>query len=280
VKCIFCKKDSSDSKSVEHIVPESLGNKDIILKPGIVCDKCNNSLARNVEKPFLDHPCVRLLRSEKSLKSKKGNYPQIQAYSNGGGGGVTVRLVKDDNCELSGIEWDGISDELAGNIKKGEITSIIYPKFEIGLLPKGRVVSRLLGKMGLEELARRLSDYQEGLDEIAEKVALDPIRFHVRYGNPVEWPYSVREIDDIDQGYVNERGESFEILHEIDLLTLICEDGGMILYVIFLLHGMEFALCLNNPKIEGYYKWLIENNNESPLRTGKNKQEHDPLKKR
>lgn len=36
--CIFCKCDSTNSKSVEHIIPESLGNKSHILRPGIVCD--------------------------------------------------------------------------------------------------------------------------------------------------------------------------------------------------------------------------------------------------
>lgn len=40
--CIFCHKDSSNSKSIEHIIPESLGNKEHILPNGYVCDICNN----------------------------------------------------------------------------------------------------------------------------------------------------------------------------------------------------------------------------------------------
>ncbi len=40
MRYIFCKQEASTSKSVEHIIPESMGNKSNILKPGIVCDKC------------------------------------------------------------------------------------------------------------------------------------------------------------------------------------------------------------------------------------------------
>jgi len=147
---------------------------------------------------------------------------------------------------------------------------MIFPKFGIHSLPEGRIVSRLLGKMGLEKLSSIFSEYPEGLEEMAEMAALNPIRFHVRRGTPKEWPYSIREIDDFEQLFVNEEGEEIEILHELDLLILE-QEGGMIIYVIFLLHGMEFALCLNDPEIDGYYKWLEENNNESPLRIGKNK---------
>jgi hypothetical protein len=54
MRCIFCKNDSSNSKSVEHIIPESLGNTTRTLPKGVVCDTCNNYFARKVEKPFLE----------------------------------------------------------------------------------------------------------------------------------------------------------------------------------------------------------------------------------
>ena len=49
MRCLFCKQDSSNTKSVEHIIPESLGNKTLILPRGYVCDKCNNYFAIKVE---------------------------------------------------------------------------------------------------------------------------------------------------------------------------------------------------------------------------------------
>ena len=53
MRCLFCKKDSDETKSIEHIVPESLGNKSFVLPLGYVCDKCNNYFALRVEKPFM-----------------------------------------------------------------------------------------------------------------------------------------------------------------------------------------------------------------------------------
>ena len=38
MKCLFCKQSSTDTKSVEHVVPESLGNTKFILPLGYVCD--------------------------------------------------------------------------------------------------------------------------------------------------------------------------------------------------------------------------------------------------
>ena len=53
MRCIFCQSVSDQSRSKEHIIPESLGNTEHILPPGWVCDGCNNYLSLKVEKPFL-----------------------------------------------------------------------------------------------------------------------------------------------------------------------------------------------------------------------------------
>ncbi|NQT57160.1 MAG: hypothetical protein HQ551_13135, partial [Desulfobacteraceae bacterium] len=75
MKCIFCKQDSNDCVSVEHILPESLGNIEVILAPGVVCDKCNNYFSREIEKPLLSSGIFRLLRNDKQIPSKKGKIP-------------------------------------------------------------------------------------------------------------------------------------------------------------------------------------------------------------
>ena len=50
MECIFCHKDSSPSKSIEHLIPESLGNKHHVLPTGYVCDECNHYFAIKIEK--------------------------------------------------------------------------------------------------------------------------------------------------------------------------------------------------------------------------------------
>lgn len=70
-KCIFCGNDSSNSKSVEHIVPESLGNDKWILERGIVCDKCNNYFSREIENIVLNLPGFKQLRFYSLIDNKK-----------------------------------------------------------------------------------------------------------------------------------------------------------------------------------------------------------------
>ena len=78
MRCIFCKTDSSETKSIEHIIPESLGNKSFVLPRGYVCDKCNNYFAREIERPFLEQINVQLLRFEESIPNKKNRIPKIK----------------------------------------------------------------------------------------------------------------------------------------------------------------------------------------------------------
>ena len=77
MRCIFCKQDSSKSKSDEHIIPESIGNKRRVLPVGVVCDQCNNYFASKVEEPILSHPSMRNLRAWNGVRSKRGNYPSL-----------------------------------------------------------------------------------------------------------------------------------------------------------------------------------------------------------
>lgn len=79
MRCIFCKRPSLSSQSVEHIVPESLGNTDHTLPRGVVCDACNNYFARKVEKPVLDSPMMRLLRSDRQIPNKRRRIPSCDA---------------------------------------------------------------------------------------------------------------------------------------------------------------------------------------------------------
>ena len=77
MRCIFCKEPSDASCSVEHIIPESLGNSEHTLPKGVVCDSCNNYFARKVEKPILDSPMMRLLRSDRMIPNKRKRFPSI-----------------------------------------------------------------------------------------------------------------------------------------------------------------------------------------------------------
>ena len=75
MRCIFCKEDSSTSRSVEHIVPESLGSPDHVLPVGAVCDSCNQYFSRKVERQVLESPMFRHIRAGMEVLSKRGRVP-------------------------------------------------------------------------------------------------------------------------------------------------------------------------------------------------------------
>jgi len=80
VRCIFCKCDATDSRSVEHIIPESMGNVQHVLPPGVVCDSCNQYFARKVERPILESPMFMHIRSGMEVPNKRGRIPDWQIY--------------------------------------------------------------------------------------------------------------------------------------------------------------------------------------------------------
>lgn len=68
MKCIIC--GSEKEESVEHIIPEALGNKKLIINR--VCESCNSRLGTNVDSYLTNHPLVKLLRINNALVGKKG----------------------------------------------------------------------------------------------------------------------------------------------------------------------------------------------------------------
>ncbi len=122
MRCIFCGEESSSSKSVEHIIPESLGGKSHILKQGIVCEKCNNYFAREIENPFQEHSAIKALCFDEGLISKKGIITPIKAVLNQK---YEVRLWKDTKGPFAGhldLEPDAFQ-----SIKSSEKDIITFP---------------------------------------------------------------------------------------------------------------------------------------------------------
>ena len=274
MRCLFCKEDSSSTKSIEHIIPESLGNKTFTLPRGYVCDKCNNYLVREVEKPFLEREDMRLLRFQEDIPSKKNKFPQLVG------------------------NWDGIPVEVKKEIHKGEVVpsigmppellakiilhpqdryQMIVPAYtDVLLPPQDSNTSRFIGKIALEAWAHKLSSLDNSLDQLIEDKQFNPIRNHVRRGSPRTWPCHIRRIYSHHKAWVDSDGETYQIIHESDfLMPGITEYDGQDpvqaeLYFIVALWGMEFAINLGGPCIEGYQAWLQEHDNISPLYFGKN----------
>lgn len=269
MRCIFCKQDSSTSISVEHIIPESLGNTDHILPAGIVCDGCNNYIAREVEKPLLDSVYFRERRFYSGLPNKKKRIPPIEGFHLQSR--TPIQLIKTlHEAQISVGAAPNVDDtHWVNSVLNNKSGSLIIP---IGTKPDDYIISRFIAKIGLEALAHRVLNVSTAIDEIVDKPELDELRQHVRQGNPGKtWPFSFRALYPPD-AKIMEGNEHYEVLHEFDIL--ITDQNEY--YIVVAIFGDEYALNMGGPEIDGYHRWLNMNGNVSPLYNGKNAEQSHP----
>jgi len=74
--CRFCKKSDPQTtfKKIAHAIPESLGNKNIILNEE--CDECNEYFSKTLEKDFLTY--FRFFNTFYQIKNKSNSIPKIK----------------------------------------------------------------------------------------------------------------------------------------------------------------------------------------------------------
>lgn len=256
MRCIFCKAESSETNSVEHIIPESLGNKDHVLKNGIVCDKCNNYFSSKIEQPVLSQPYFVSVRHRNFIESKKNKIPLERAFI-----GRDSEIYIDVNSGDRSIIIE--NSETVNKILKGEVGHMIIPAHDMPE-PNNYDLSRFLGKIAIEVLAQKFCHNEEWLNEITDKPELDELRRYVRIGDkPKSWEYHQRRLYNESDLFHNPKiqEEPYEILHEFILLYT----EQMEMYLVIVIMGIEYAINFANPKIEGYKTWLEQNNHVSPL---------------
>jgi len=140
------------------------------------------------------------------------------------------------------------------HIKKKEGGSFIIPT---SMTHDDRTMGRFLGKVGLETLAKKFLEIEGWNDEIVDKEELDLLRKYVRLNDGVTWPINKRRIYSEDFRF----DDGSQVLHEVDIL--LTDENEY--YVVVCIFGMEYVLNLGGPELDGYQKWLKQNNERSPL---------------
>lgn len=259
MRCIFCKADSSNSKSVEHIIPESLGNVEHILPPGIVCDKCNNYFARKIEKPLLESQYFLYARFENIIPTKKGRIPVVKGLIPQSRSVVEVDFGEEGMRVF--IKPEDVPRFLENTEPKGGTLYILHPTKPEGI---DHLLPRFLGKVAIEALAHRVLDVPEALKvDVVDNEALDPLRTYVRRGSgKMAWPFHQRVLYPADaMFYSEEDDEYYDIPHEFTLLYTEKQE----LFLVLAIFGMEYTLNMGGPEIDGYLEWLSQNDDRSPL---------------
>ena len=80
--CLFCRRSDDGFTSREHIVPESLGNHELILPVGVVCDRCNHSVCSPLDTALLDFAPVAMMCTIFGVRSNGGKMPWVK-FDNG-----------------------------------------------------------------------------------------------------------------------------------------------------------------------------------------------------
>lgn len=265
MRCLFCKEHSDLSISIEHIIPESLGNEDHILPPGWVCDLCNNYFSKKVEKPFLENHYSVESKFRRMVANKKGRYPILQG----------VHLQSSSKIDISYKDNDPRKGIEVGFSEKGRIRLLEMKPVEQGTLIVPHVpepcndttTARFIAKIGLEVLAFRLKDVPGANEELVGKPELDEIRVYARRGLPqIAWPIGLRQIYPEHFLFADSIAPPYEVLHEFDLLCTPCSEY----YAVIAIFGWEYVINLGGPQLEGYQEWLKRNNGRSPLYFGNN----------
>jgi hypothetical protein len=270
MNCIFCHNISDNSKSIEHIVPESLGNKHTVLWRGAVCDKCNNYFATKIEKELLKQPYFISVRHRNIIKTKKEHYvPQDVLLINKKGHSNLALFQYYGSYENT--NWQCVENEKSLGLKNCLIEPVIFE-------PEANnyILSRFLAKCAFEFLVFRTK--KENFIEFSEYLKneqFEPLRKYARFGEGCKfWPYSQRRIygeGDLFQRFYGDK--IVERLIEMDFLSIVLNSKTennndylvLELYYVLVILGIEYVIHIAEPAISGYYIWLQKNNFKSPI---------------
>lgn len=180
MRCIICDKENQ-SKSIEHIVPESLGNKDYVMRKGDVCDTCNNSFA-DFEKKALANSVLVMERARFGTPSKKGKTAK----------GKITNLEIEGNKEFKKnlIYVKGLnSDKFKDFNPTTKIGKLYVPATD----KSASATSKFLLKMGIESIYKSQK-------EIFNKYDFSELKKFLKGEGNTDWPFV---IDDFEIGKFN-----------------------------------------------------------------------------
>lgn len=112
-------------------------------------------------------------------------------------------------------------------------------------------------------MAGLLQKNKNGIKDITNDSELDPLRNYVRYNKGTKiWPYYLRKIHP-EVNVLKKFGKKIQIMFEYKLFFTNQETCEIHLSIAIM--GIEYTINMYKPTIEGYKKWLKENNYKSPL---------------
>ena len=134
--CLFCRGTDGGFSSVEHIIPESLGNTELILPAGVVCNDCNNGVCAQLDHALLNFYPIAMLRTLQGIPTKSGSLPSVH-FDNGS---VITRAPGDVVIQLDSRRWDKsttIRDD--GQVQGGFRGQKAFPPSQVAMVHRAIV---------------------------------------------------------------------------------------------------------------------------------------------
>jgi len=195
MNCLFCQ-SSGPFLTREHIIPESLGNDDLILD-GHVCDACQNYFGKEVERYVLGKTSFAAWRAMLGIRTKSSNLPRVDISQPKAAKGrlPDKHPFHDDDVIIQARPNGGHTFEIRSKQIWQEIQSGSRSGFNFVMTPKVLCMTgRFLGKIGLELLC--LDD-----PDLARAQQFDDMRSYARQGTTLDiWPlfhFSAGRLEDL-----------------------------------------------------------------------------------
>lgn len=102
-RCLYCGSSDGPFETREHIVPEGLGNTELVLNVGVVCNRCNNVVGSRLDKALIEFEPIEFLRVWYVEQTKKGKYPFV-SFPN-----VNITRTAKDHMNLELLNGDSKS---------------------------------------------------------------------------------------------------------------------------------------------------------------------------
>lgn len=240
-------------------MPESLGNTRWVLPAGIVCDSCNNYFALKVERPLLDSGHFKSLRARQDIPNKRGVAPPVEGVLWGTDIELSMELGRRGHPHSLWATKERDSSRFVEHLFSHSEGLLVFP---LSAAVQEKLLARLLAKVALEFFTERIYQVPGWEEPALDDPQLDALRTFARRGDrPAQWPYNERRIYAEDSKFIGENGEEYQTVHEADFLYTSQNE----LYSVVCIFGVEYAINMGGPDIDGYKRWLTENNDASPL---------------
>ncbi|MHB8088852.1 MAG: hypothetical protein ACYDH2_11470 [Anaerolineaceae bacterium] len=164
--CIYCLNNSGPFTSIEHILPEGLGNEDLILPRGFVCDTCNNGTLSGLDNYLLQFEPLSFLRVLYTQCTKDGKLPKGD-YKN-----FSIKKTDPRNIVLTAKDGNGFR-----NLKEYDDGQV---SFSINFKGKRRFDPKKLGR-SLYKIALGMVAFDRGFTAACD-TKYDQAREFILYG--------------------------------------------------------------------------------------------------